>query len=60
MISKKNLKIDLINDNLELFISNFIEKRNKDLLIKDNNVIYQLTSFFNQINNKYDNIFLVK
>ena len=42
---------EFINLNFDWFI-----KENKDVIMKDNNIIYQLTSSNNQNNNKYDNI----
>ena len=51
-----NLKKELINGTLDEFISNIIEKENKDLIFDYENVIYQLTSSYNQNNNNYSNI----
>ena len=49
------LRNDLVNGSLATSILNYIEKENKDLIIKDNNIIYQITSSYNQIFNEYDN-----
>ena len=56
IISK--IRYDLIKGNLDKFISNIIENENKDIIIndKDNKIIYQLTTSYNQQNNKYINI----
>ena len=51
-----NIKKELINGNLDNFILNTILKDNKDLHFKDNNIIYQITSVYNQNNNEYNNI----
>ena len=44
------------NGHLDSFILEVIEKENKDLILLDNNVIYQLTSSYNQKHNEYNNI----
>ena len=44
------IKNALKNKSLAPFILNLIEKENKDIIIEDNNIIYQLTSSHNQIN----------
>ena len=46
---------ELKKENLDKFILNIIEKENKDIIIEDNNIIYQLTSTFNQNNNNNTN-----
>ena len=46
-----NIKNLLKNGDLNIFVSNIIEKEKKDIIIKDNNIIYQLTSSDNQNNN---------
>ena len=51
-----NIEKELINNNLDIFIESIIIKENKDLLIKEDNIIYQLTSSYNQKNNNYTNI----
>ena len=50
------LQNELKKGNLDKFILNIIEKENKDIIIEDNNIIYQLTSTFNQNNNNTNNI----
>ena len=52
----ENIRNNLNNTNLDAFIENLIEKENKDFLIERDNIIYQLTSSYNQRNNQYDNI----
>ena len=47
---------ELVNGYLDIFILNIIEKEKKDIIINDNNKIYQLTSSYNQYYNKYDNL----
>ena len=42
--------------NLNSFILNIIENENKDVIIEDNNIIYQLTTLYNQKNNIYNNL----
>ena len=39
-----------------LYIKNIIEKEKKDIIIKEDNIIYQITSPINQNNNEYNNI----
>ena len=51
-----DIKNQLMNRSLDSIISNVIEGEKKDLLIKDDNIQYQMTSSNNQKNNKYDNI----
>ena len=51
-----NIKNKIINDSTNSLISNVIGGDKKDLIIKDNNTLYQITSSDNQNNNKYDNI----
>ena len=58
--SKDNIIItireELIKGNLDIFIFNLIKKEKKDLIFKEDNIIYQLTSIYNQNNNEYTNI----
>ena len=51
-----HLKHDLKHGYLDNYISNIIEKENKDLIFEENKIIYQLTSSYNQIKNKHNNI----
>ena len=51
-----NIQNELNNNILYKCIENIIIKENKDLLIKDNNIIYQLTSVYNQNHNIYNNL----
>ena len=52
----ENIRKELINDSSDLLINYIIEKGKEDLIYYKNNIIYQLTSTFNQNNNKYYNI----
>ena len=52
----KDIQNNLINNNL---LNEIIEEHN-DIIIKDNNTIYQLTTSFNQNNNSYENISTIK
>ena len=51
-----NIKNELNNHKLDICIEKIINKENQDLIIKDNNIIYQLTSTYNQNNNIYNNL----
>ena len=51
-----NIQNELMNNKLDFCIENIIIKENKDLLIKDKNIIYQLTSTYNQNHNIYNNL----
>ena len=46
-----NIQKELINNNLDKYIDNIIIKQHKDLFFYENNIIYQLTSTYNQNNN---------
>ena len=54
-----NIRNKIINGNLDDFITDIIEKRKEDLIIKENNIIYQITSTYNQKNNEYTNISII-
>ena len=45
-----------MNGAMNFLISNIIEENKKDLLLQDDNLVYQITSSKNQKYNKYDNI----
>ena len=45
-----------MNNNLDNIIDNIIIEENQDLLIKEHNILYQITSSDNQNNNEYNNI----
>ena len=49
-----NIREDIINGNIDL--SNVLNGNKTDLLIKNNDTYYQITSSDNQKNNKYNNI----
>ena len=55
-----NIKNDLINDDLNSLIIPNIFELNRDLMVKDRNMIYQLTSSYNQNNNEYNNDSTIK
>ena len=52
----KKIRKELINGNLNLLIIHFIEEQKEDLLANENDIIYQITSTYNQENNEYINI----
>ena len=52
----QNIRNDIINYFLETLIEMYIENKNEDLFYYNNDIIFQLTSTFNQKNNKYYNI----
>ena len=54
------IKNDLINDDLNSLIIPNIFELNRDLMVKDRNMIYQLTSSYNQNNNEYNNDSTIK
>ena len=51
----QNIKENLINGNLDSLIEN-ITKAKKDLIIKTNDTLYQITNTEHQKNNKYNNM----
>ena len=51
-----DIRNNLMNGTMNSLISELIEADKKDLLIKEDNFLYQITSSENQVNNKYDNI----
>jgi len=51
-----NIENEIINNNLDIYLENIVIKENKDLLFKENKIIYQLSSTYNQNNNEYNNI----
>ena len=54
-----NIKDELVNGYLDSIISNIIIKEKKDLVLKENNIVYQITSSNNE-NNKKNNISTIK
>ena len=48
------IKNDIINGNIDL--TTILSDEKKDLIIKTNNIIYQITSSDNQKNNEYNNV----
>jgi len=55
-----NIKEDIINHKLDYLLSNVIEGNKEDLYIKDEDVLYQITTTENQNNNSYNNISTIK
>ena len=55
-INTKKIKNELKNGNLDEFITNIIENNKNDMVINDSNIIYELTSSFNENNNLNDNL----
>jgi len=55
-----NIKEDIINHKLDYLLSNVIEGNKEDLYIKDEDVLYQITTTDNQNNNSYNNISTIK
>ena len=57
-IDKDNILSNLRNEirNNNLYIINILEKEKKDIIIKNDNIIYQITSTLNQNNKEYNNI----
>ena len=51
-----HIKDKIINDSTNSLMSNVIGGDKKDLIIKDNNTLYQITTSDNQNNNQYNNI----
>ena len=51
----KTIKEDIINGNLDTLLTNVTEGK-KDLLVKTNDTIYQITTTENQKSNEYNNI----
>ena len=51
-----NIRNELKNHCLDTIIDNIIEKGKTDLIIKDKNIVYQLTTLYNQNNIEYKNI----
>jgi hypothetical protein len=58
-LTNKSIIIDKIRNDLlngKIKSLKIVTLNHNDLLIKDGNIVYQITSSFNQINNKYENI----
>ena len=51
-----NIKNQLINGEIDLFLLNVTNEEKKDLILKDNDSTYQITSTDNQNINEYDDI----
>ena len=50
------IRKEIINGSMNSLITNIIENEKKDLLMKEGDISYQITSSYNQNNNKYDNL----
>ena len=55
-----NIKEDIINHKIDYLLSNITEGNKEDLFIKNEDVLYQLTTTDNQKNNIYKNISTIK
>ena len=55
-----NIKEDIINNNIDYLLSNVIDGNKEDLYIKNEDVLYQITTTYNQNNNIYTNISSIK
>ena len=56
----KNIKENIINHKIDSLLSNVTQGNKEDLSIKEDNVLYQITSTDNQNNNTYNNISTIK
>ena len=56
----KSIKQDIINHNIDSLLSNVTEGEKKDILIKEDKVLYQITTTDNQNNNQYNNVSTIK
>ena len=54
------IKNDIINGNIKELLKNITNEEKKDIIIEGNKVKYQITSSYNQINKKYNNISTIK
>ena len=55
-----NIREDIINHKIDLLIENVTEGAQNDLLIKEEKIIYQITTSDNQNNGSYNNISTIK
>ena len=55
-----NIKEDIINHKLDYLLTNVTEGNKEDLYIKDQDILYQITTTDNQNNNIYNNISSIK
>ena len=51
---------ELFEDSMYSLISNVVNDEKKDLVVEEENVIFQITSSYNQNNNNYSNISTIK
>ena len=60
IIAKQKIILDIINDikshSLDELLLNVTNGEKKDIILNESNIIYQITTTFNQINNDYENI----
>ena len=55
-----NIKVDIINHKIDYLLSNVTEGNKEDIYIKNEDVLYQITTTDNQNNNIYNNISSIK
>ena len=56
----KSIKQDIINHNIDSLLKNVTEGEKQDILIKEDKVLYQITTTDNQNNNQYNNVSTIK
>ena len=54
------IRDEIKNGDLDTLIESIIKGKNEDLVIKDNNTVYQITSSSIESNKEYDNISIIK
>ena len=52
----QNIENEIINHSMDSIITNIVEGEQKDLLIEDDNILFQITSTENQKHNKNENL----
>ena len=55
-----NIREGIVNGNLSSLLANVTGKERRDIEVIDNDIIYQITSTFNQENNEYNNTSVIK
>ena len=55
-----SIREDITNGNLDLLLENVTNNQKSDVEIFEGDIVYQITSTFNQNNNQYDNISIIK
>ena len=56
----KSIKQDIINHNIDSLLLNVTGGEKKDILIKEDKILYQITTTDNQNNNQYNNVSTIK